>query len=77
MPSAPSITLRVGHVHAGYKGPEYSLYIDHPKGVLLLVLFCPEGKDEIYVPILKWVGEKALVLNYRDTRKKNGSASTS
>ena len=38
--------LRVGHIHAGYKGPEYSLYIEHPKGVLLLVLFCPERKRQ-------------------------------
>jgi hypothetical protein len=60
--------LRIGRIHAGYKGPEYSLYIDHPKGVLLLVLYCPEGKDDVYLPLLKWVGEKALMLDCVDQR---------
>jgi hypothetical protein len=67
---APEKTLlRVGHIHEGYKGPEYSLYIDHPKGLLLLVLFCPEGKDDVYLPLLKWVGEKALLLDCLDERR--------
>ena len=60
--------LRVGYIHSGYRGPEYSLYIDHPTGVLLLVLFCPEGKDETYVPILKWIGQKAIMLDCVDKR---------
>jgi hypothetical protein len=67
----PEKTLfRVGHIHKRYGGPEYSLYIDHPKGVLLLVLLCPEGQEKIYVPILKWIGEKALVVNCVDGRRK-------
>ena len=49
--------LRVGRIHGGYKGPEYSLYIDHPKGVLLLVLMCPEGEDLIHLPALKSIAE--------------------
>jgi len=66
----PEKTLyRVGHIHESYGGPEYSLYIDHPKGVLLLVLLCPKGKEEAYVPILKWIGEKALIMDCVDTRR--------
>jgi Restriction endonuclease len=61
---APEKTLfRVGHIHQKYRGPEYSLYIDHPDGVLVLVLLCPEGQDETYVPLLRWVGQKALMLD--------------
>lgn len=60
--------LRVGHIHAGYKGPEYSLYIDHPAGVLVLVLLCPEGEETKYLPILKWVGEKTILMNCVDKR---------
>lgn len=60
---AEKTLFRVGHIHEKYCGPEYSLYIDHPKGVLVLVLLCPEGKDEEYVPILKWIGEKTLMMD--------------
>jgi hypothetical protein len=60
----PEKTLfRVGHIHKTYSGPEYSLYIDHPKGVLVLVLLCPEGQDDVYVPLLKWVGQKVLMMD--------------
>jgi hypothetical protein len=60
----PEKTLfRVGYVHPSYAGPEYSLYIEHPKGVLVLVLLCPEGQDQIYVPMLRWVGQKALMMD--------------
>jgi hypothetical protein len=65
--------LRIGRIHSGYKGPEYSLYIDHPEGVLLLVLFCPEGDDDLYVPSLKWIGRKAIMMNCTDTRQSCGS----
>jgi hypothetical protein len=68
----PAKTLfRVGYIHAGYKGPEYSLYIDHPKGVLLLVLLCPEGQDKKYVPILKFVGRYTWMLNVVDMRSQS------
>jgi hypothetical protein len=60
--------LRIGRIDPSYKGPEYSLYIDHPKGALILVLLCPEGEDKKYLPILKWVGEKALLLDCVDKR---------
>ena len=53
--------LRVIHA-PGYGGPEYSLYIDTPLGVLLLVLLCPEGQDSIYLPVLKWIGGGAVTL---------------
>lgn len=58
----PRSLLRVGHIDASYGGPEYSLYIDSPKGVLLLVLLCPEGTDEKYLPVLKWMGGTALMM---------------
>jgi hypothetical protein len=67
--------LRVGHIHSGYKGPEYTLYLDHPKGVLILVMFCPEGQDQVYVPILKWVGEKVQMMDCEDKRVAPSEAS--
>lgn len=60
---AENTLFRVGHVLETYRGPEYSLYIDHPKGVLVLVLLCPEGQDETYVPILEWIAEKTLMVD--------------
>jgi hypothetical protein len=70
----PEKTLfRVGYIHEGYRGPEYSLYIDHPKGVLLLVLFCPEGQDDAYVPILKRLGETTLMIDCVDSRPERTS----
>jgi hypothetical protein len=60
---AENTLFRVGRIHERYRGPEYSLYIDHPKGVLVLVLLCPEGQDNDYVSILKWIGQKALMLD--------------
>ncbi len=62
----PRTLLRVGHVLPSYCGPEYSLYIDSPKGVLLLVLMCPEGKDETYLPVLKWIGGTVLMMTRED-----------
>jgi len=58
--------FRVGHIDPSYGGPEYSLYLDCPKGVLLLVLLCPEGKDERYVPALKWIGGSAVLMHRDD-----------
>ncbi len=36
---AEQTLFRVGYIDKGYRGPEYSLYIDHPKGVLVLTSF--------------------------------------
>ena len=58
----PRSLFRVGHILPSYGGPEYSLYVDSPKGVLLLVLMCPEGQDETYVPVLKWIGSTVLMM---------------
>jgi len=62
----PRTLFRVGHIAPSYGGPEYSLYLDSPKGVLLLVLLCPEGKDEIYLPALKWIGGGAILMQRED-----------
>ena len=59
-PSRRESLLRVTHIET-YKGPEYSLYIDHPRGVLLLVLLCPKGREHEYVDILKEMGKQAIV----------------
>jgi len=58
--------LRVGYIDPSYGGPEYSLYVDTPKGVLLLVLLCPVGRESIYVPALEWIGRGAVTMNRDD-----------
>jgi hypothetical protein len=63
---APRTLFRVGHIDKSYGGPEYSLYLDSPEGVLLLVLLCLEGQDETYVPALKWIGGGALLMTKQD-----------
>ena len=62
----PNMLLRVGHVDPSYGGPEYSLYVDMPKSVLRLVLLCPSGEDETYLPVLKWVGRGAVTMFRND-----------
>jgi hypothetical protein len=62
----PNLLLRVGHVAPSYGGPEYSLYLDMPKSVLRLVLLCPSGQDETYLPILEWVGGGAVKISRKD-----------
>lgn len=57
------ILYRRGYIDRSYGGPEYSLYLDNPKGVLLLVLLCPKDKDLIYVPALEWIGGGALIMH--------------
>jgi hypothetical protein len=65
--SEPSGTLlRVGYIDPSYGGPEYSLYIDIPNGVLLLVLLCPEGKDGSYLPALESVGRGVVTMHRTD-----------
>lgn len=60
----PSRTLfRVGHIDNSYGGPEYSLYLDSPGGVLLLVLLCLDGTYKSYLPALKWIGGGAILAN--------------
>jgi hypothetical protein len=58
----PGHLFRVGYISPSYGGPEYTLYLDSPKGVLTLVLLCPEGQDQIYVPLLKWVGGGVIMM---------------
>jgi hypothetical protein len=71
--SRPEATyFRVGRIHAGYGGPEYSLYLDHPKGVLLVVLICPESKDGVYVPMLEKMAQHAILMDCDDSRLAEG-----
>jgi len=62
----PNMLLRIGRVDPSYGGPEYSLYVDMPKTVLRLVLLCPSGQDEIYLPVLEWVGRGAITMSRND-----------
>ncbi len=56
----PRTLLRVGHIPS-YNGPEYSLYLDNPVGVLLLVMLCFKGQDDTCVPVLKWIGCNSIL----------------
>ena len=56
----PTTLLRVGHVPI-HDGPEYSLYIDNPKGVLLLVMLCFEWQQDMCIPALKWIGGHSVL----------------
>ncbi len=58
--------LRIGDVDPSYGGPEYSLYLDRPNGVLRLVLLCPLSQDSFYLPVLKWVGRGAVYVSRND-----------
>ncbi|MGD0520106.1 MAG: restriction endonuclease [Terracidiphilus sp.] len=60
--------LREGGQHPGDEWPEFSLYIDHPKGVLLLVLHCHRLDVKKYLQLLIWAGEKAILTNAVDKR---------
>jgi hypothetical protein len=58
--------LRVGHVDLSYGGPEYTLYLDMPRAVLRLVLLCPSGQEDHYLPVLMWVGRGAVYMFRKD-----------
>lgn len=58
--------LREGLVNSSYGGPEYSLYVDAPQGVLRLVLLCPAGQDHVYLPALEWIGRGAVMMSRQD-----------
>lgn len=58
----PRTLLRRGDIDPSYGGPEYSLYVESPKGVLLLVLLCPAGTDDTYLPVLRWIGSTVLMM---------------
>ncbi|MGA2675147.1 MAG: restriction endonuclease, partial [Terracidiphilus sp.] len=60
--------LRLGYPDESESWPEFSLYIDHPKAVLVLVLQCPLGEDDRYLPSLIRVGEKAIMTGIVDQR---------
>jgi len=56
------ILFRVGMIDSSYFGPEYSIYIDHDDGVLLLVLLCPQGKDDEFLPMMKLLAREAFFM---------------
>jgi hypothetical protein len=55
--------VRVGVIDAKYGGPEYSIYRDATGGVLLVVLLCSNGKDQVYFPALKWIAGGAILMH--------------
>jgi hypothetical protein len=59
----PQTLLRIARA-PNLGGPEYSLYIDSPQGVLLLVLLCPSGTEKTYFPALKWIGAGAVMMTH-------------
>ena len=72
------VLLRRAEIHEGYKGPEYTLYIERPQGVLLLVLLARAEEEKELRQNLEWVGQHCDlfnidqlppgVLSQRDTR---------
>jgi hypothetical protein len=63
---APRVLYRKADIDVSFGGPEYSLYLDNPKGVLLLVLLCPTGMDKVYVPVLEWIAGGAILMHKTD-----------
>lgn len=54
--------VRKAFVHERYLGHEYSVYIDHKKAVFLLVLLCPNGRDDELFPVLSEMAHNAILL---------------
>lgn len=62
---SPRTLFRVGHIPS-YGGPEYSLYLDSTKGVLVLVLLCPDGTEEVCIQVLRWIGGGVIMMEKTD-----------
>src|SRR5262249_48253602 len=58
------VLLRRAEIHKGYEGPEYTLYIERPQGVVILVLLARAGEEQALLQDLEWVGRN---LNLLDT----------
>ena len=57
------VLLRRAEIHKGYKGPEYTLYVERPQGVLLLVLLARAEEEQELRRNLEWVGQKCELFN--------------
>jgi hypothetical protein len=57
------VLLRRAEIHKGYKGPEYTLYIERPQGVLLLVLLARAEEEQKLRRNLEWIGQRVELFN--------------
>jgi hypothetical protein len=68
----PKTMLREGYHEKANDWPEFSLYIDQPGGVLVLVLNCARSQKNEYLRRLLWVAEKTILMRVKDTRINTG-----
>jgi len=61
--------LRRAEIHEGYEGPEYTLYIERPQGVLLLVLLARADEEKELRQNLEWVGQTLYLVNIDQLRR--------
>lgn len=57
------VLLRRAEIHKGYAGPEYTLYIERPEGVVLLVLLARAEEEHELRRNLEWVGQNCDLFN--------------
>ncbi len=57
------VLLRRAEIHKGYKGSEYTLYIERPQGVVLLVLLARSEEEGELRRDLEWVGKNCDLLD--------------
>ena len=57
------VLLRRAEIHKGYAGPEYTLYIDRPQGVVFLVLLARAEEEQELRRNLEWVGKNCDLFN--------------
>jgi len=57
------VLLRRAEIHEGYKGPEYTLYIERPQGVVILVLYTRGEEEQALRQDLEWVGRNLDLLD--------------
>lgn len=61
LPSPPGTRLTRTDIDM-HGGPEFSLYMDCPEGVVLLVLLCREGQQDSLLPALEWMAANAVLM---------------
>lgn len=57
------VLLRRAEIHKGYEGPEYTLYIERPQGVVILVLLARADEEQVLRRDLEWVGRNCNLLD--------------